>query len=288
MSKIAVIDIGSNSVRLMVMSNGKTLYKRVNTTRLGEGLSASGKLLPAAIARTAAAVKDFYAEADNAGCVKIAAFATAAVRSASNGGEFVKTVGAECPLKVDVISGKAEAEIGLIGAAGYSDGGILDVGGASSELTFRLNGKIGYSHSADIGAVRLFDMCGRDCGLLLKAINSAVRAFGDVKVPVPVYGVGGTATSLAAVKNNLREYSPAVVEGTEISADEAEETGRKLLLTPVKEITEKYPCVPYARAEILGGGALLISAVLRAAGVNKITVSERDNLEGYAITRGLI
>lgn len=288
MSEIAVIDIGSNSVRLMVMSNGKTLYKRINTTRLGEGLVSSGKLLPEAISRTAAAVKNFYDEADKAGCKKIAAFATAAVRSALNGKELVNAVGEVCPVKVDVISGDEEAEIGLIGAVGYADGGVLDVGGASSELTFRVGGKVKYSRSVDIGAVRLFDSCGRNAELILKAVNLAVFAFGDVKVSVPVYGVGGTATSLAAVKNNLKEYSPAAVEGTTITADEAEQIALKLLSMPVKEITEKYPCVPYARAEILGGGALIVSGVLRKAGIDKITVSERDNLEGYAITRGLI
>lgn len=272
----------------MVMSNGKTLYKRVNTTRLGEGLASSGRLLPAAVLRTAAAVRDFYDEADKAGCVKIAAFATAAVRSASNGDDFVNAVRAVCPIEVDVISGEQEAEIGLIGAAGYSDGGILDVGGASSELTFRKNGVVEYSRSVDVGAVRLFDSCKRNAELLKREIASAVSAYGDVKVAVPVYGVGGTATSLAAVKNKLKEYSPAAVEGTTISADEAEEIGLKLLSSPVEKITEDYPCVPYARAEILGGGALLISGILERTDIDKITVSERDNLEGYAITRGLV
>jgi len=287
-AKIAVIDIGSNSVRLMVMTNGKTLYKRINTTRLGEGLASTGALSPSAILRTSSAVRDFYLEAVGENCGSVFAFATSAVRSALNGGELVSAVRALCPLEVDVISGEKEAEIGLLGAVGDVDGGILDVGGGSSELIYRVNGQIKYSYSLNMGVVRLFDFCGRDEKKLIEKINSAVSEYGDIKITVPVYGIGGSATSLAAVKNKLKVYSPSAVEGTEITAEEAERLGRELLAMSPERIVEEYPSVPYSRAEVLGGGALLISAILIRTGIEKIIVSERDNLEGYAAIRGLI
>lgn len=288
MSKIAVIDIGSNSVRLMLMSNGKTLYKRINTTRLGEGICRSSLLCEAAVLRTAKAVGDFYALSKKEGCEKIAAFATAAVRSAKNADEFLSAVRKVCPLSVDVISGEDEAEIGLLGAVGNADGGILDVGGASSELTFCRDGKIEYSRSVDVGAVRLFDMCGRSEEKLSAYIDGAIGGYGDVSVPVPLFGVGGTATSLAAVKLRLKEYSPSAVEGTEITPSEAEKIAKELLLSDVGDIVRAYPAVPYARAEILGGGAALVAKIMKKVGAEKLIVSERDNLEGYALSRGMI
>lgn len=87
--KIGVIDIGSNSVRLALTADGKTLFKRIKTTRLSEGLSFTGKLCGAAIERTAQTVAEFAAQAKGEGAEKLFAFTTAAVRSASNGGEFV-------------------------------------------------------------------------------------------------------------------------------------------------------------------------------------------------------
>lgn len=287
MAKIAVIDIGSNSVRLMVMTNGKTLYKRVNTTRLGEGIFNSDRLLPAAVLRTAEAVAEFYKEAEDCGAEKIGAFATAAVRGASNADEFLSAVGRLCPVNVEVLTGDEEAFMGLTGALGKSDGGILDVGGGSSELTFRFGGDIEYSRSLNIGAVRLYDSCGRDFFKLSSAAESAVKEYGKVSVRPPLYAIGGTATSMAAVKKRLKKYSASEVEGTIITLSEAENMAEELLGESVEDILNEY-CLPLKRAEIIGGGALLVGKIMRFIGAENIIVSERDNLEGYAIAKGLI
>ena len=114
--KISAIDVGSNSVRLMVMADGKTLYKQTDTTRLGEGLAASGRLLPEAIERTARSVQLFAAAAELNGAGTPYVFATAAVRSAVNGGDFVKRVKQLTGIDVDVIGGEEEAACGLAGA----------------------------------------------------------------------------------------------------------------------------------------------------------------------------
>ena len=133
--KISAIDVGSNSVRLMVMADGKTLYKQIETTRLAEGLANSGVLTPQAIERTARAVQMFAAASELNGAGVPAVFATAAVRSSSNGRQFVERVKQLTGIDVDVISGEEEAKCGILGALGRRDGGIVDLGGASTEIT---------------------------------------------------------------------------------------------------------------------------------------------------------
>ena len=106
MRKTAIIDIGSNSVRLMLTAGGKVLYKTLNTTRLGEGIASSPLLKESAIVRTADAVAEFAARARAEGAEEVRAFATAAVRSAENGADFVARVKARCGLGVEVLSGE--------------------------------------------------------------------------------------------------------------------------------------------------------------------------------------
>ena len=121
MNKTAVIDIGSNSVRLMLVADGKVLYKTLNTTRLGEGIASSPFLKDEAISRTASAVADFFSRAKREGAVDVYAFATAAVRSAENGSAFIDRVKELCELDVEIISGEEEAEIGILGALGEKE-----------------------------------------------------------------------------------------------------------------------------------------------------------------------
>lgn len=281
---ISAIDIGSNSVRLATFAGGKTLYKRLATTRLGEGLATSCKLLPEAIERTAEAVAAFFEEAKESGAQKVYAFATAAVRSAVNGADFVRRVAELCGLEVDVISGEREAQCGIAGALSGGDGGIIDVGGASTEVTFRRGGKIVYAKSVNIGTVRLNDLAGRDKAELLKAIADKLPEYGDFSADgLPVYAIGGTATRLAAVKHGVTEYAPEITDGTPINIPEMEALTDRLLTLPVEEIRRTTICKK--SADVVGGGALLLLEVMKKFGVDSITVSEKDNLEGYVILR---
>lgn len=282
--KIAAIDIGSNSVRLMMWADGKTLYKRINTTRLGEGLVSTGVMSPAAMQRTAAAVRDFAAAAAEEGAAKVYAFATAAVRRAANREEFLGEVRRVAGIEVDVISGEEEAEIGILGALGNSDGGMIDVGGASTEIIVRRGGKSVYAHSADVGAVRLYDACGRDYDKLNGFITAALAEYGEVPACGAMCAIGGTATTMAAVALALEKYDPAVIDGTRIGVAQAGEMAKKLLSMPVDEVMKMRGMDP-RRADIIGGGSLLMYRIMRMLGLSEITVSERDNLEGYVALR---
>lgn len=280
--KISAIDIGSNSVRLALVSDGKTLYKRIRTTRLGEGLSFSGSMKDEAIERTALAVADFVNCAKAEKTDKLYAFATAAVRSASNKAQFLARVKQLCGLEIDVISGETEAKIGILGALGNNDGGIIDVGGASTEVTFRAGGRTVYSKSVNVGTVRLFDLAARNKQKLLRIISEKIEEYGEFSAEnVNMRAIGGTATRLAAIKHNLLQYTPEVTDGTNFTVGELEKYADGLLSTPVEIIRANTICS--ASAEVIGGGCLLLAEIMKKFKIKSLTVSERDNLEGYII-----
>ena len=287
MKKIAVIDIGSNSVRLMMMADGKVLYKTLDTTRLGEGLASSSLLKREAVERTAAAVAAFYARANAEEAASVYAFATAAVRSAENGSEFVARVRELCPLDVEVISGMEEAELGILGALGGRDGGLVDAGGASTEIVVRKGGILIYKKSVDIGVVRLKDMCGAAAEKLKQAAERAVGEYGKVPDGVPMYAIGGTATTLAALSLDMREYDTSRVTGTIVTAAQMRALAERLTKMRAEDVA-KLPGVQPKRADVLGGGAVLLSVVMDRLGFSELIVSDSDNLEGYAKKRGLL
>mgnify|MGYP005783640657 CR=1 FL=1 len=285
--KISAIDVGSNSVRLMVMADGKTLYKQLDTTRLGEGLANSGVLKPEAIERTARAVQLFAAAAELNGAGTPYVFATASVRSASNGGDFVKRVKQLTGIDVDVISGEEEAACGITGALRGRDGGIIDLGGASTEITLQKGGKIVYSKSVNVGTVRLYDIAGQDRQALERAARTALKDYGNLSLAgTDMYGVGGTATSLAALFHELPAYDPKVVDGTVLTVGWLGSMAERLLSMPVEE-RKAMRGMDVRRADVIAGGCLLLHHILKRFGAEKLTVSESDNLEGYVLLKGL-
>ncbi len=283
--KISAIDVGSNSVRHALVADGKTLYKRLATTRLGEGLAFTGRLKDEAIERTALAVAGFVEDARAEDSGHIYVFATAAVRSALNRNEFLKRVKELCGVDVDVVSGNEEARLGILGALRGRDGGIIDVGGASTEVTVQRGGQALYSHSADVGTVRLHDIAGRNLKKLQEAAAPEIERYGNFDASeFDMYAIGGTATTLASVKNKLKVYDPSVTDGTVLQIDEIYEMARYMLSLSVDECRNITGMEP-RRADVIGGGCLLTYLVMKHFNVEKITVSESDNLEGYVMLK---
>lgn len=281
--KYSVIDIGSNSVRLLLWADGCSLDKKIYTTRLGEGIAFSPVLREDAMQRTAEAIGMCLQEAKRFGADRVYAFATAAVRSAENGKQFVQTVFGRFGIQIDVLSGEKEAELGMLGALEGRDGGIVDVGGASTEVTVGKGGKIIYAVSADVGAVRLKDACGENVQALEKYIAEKIAVYGDIP-KTDFYGIGGTATSLAALEYEVEPYDPACTHGTVLTTQCIRGWALKLLsLSQEERLALKG--MDKRRADILGGGALLLSSVLEKMGAEKLTVSEKDNLEGYLLEK---
>ena len=286
MRKFAVIDIGSNSVRLMFVADGKVLYKALNTTRLGEGLADKPLLKKEAVERSATAVASFYEKAKNEGAEEVFAFATAAVRTAENRAEFLERVKALCGVSVEVISGEEEAEIGILGALGNADGGVIDIGGASTEIVVKKGGALIYKKSVNIGVVRLKDKCGREKAALENAAREAAKEYRELPLKGEIYAIGGTATTLASQMLKLEEYSSEKVTGAVITAEEMQALADRFLSMSVEEIVS-LPCMPKGRADVLAGGAVLFAVLMKELGLDKLIVSDRDNLEGYAIKKGL-
>ncbi len=286
-SKFAVVDVGSNSVRLMFVAGGKVLYKALNTTRLGEGLAERPFLKEEAIERSAQAVASFYARAKSEGAESVFVFATAAVRTAENRVDFLNRVRALCGLTVEVISGEEEAEIGILGALGNADGAVVDIGGASTEIVVKKNGELVYKKSVDIGVVRLKDACGRDKAALQRVAAEAAKAYGALPVNGELVAIGGTATTLAAQALGLEEYDSEKVTGAVITREKMREMVDTFLQMSVEEIAA-LPCMPKGRADVLAGGAVLFSVIMQTHGIERLIVSDRDNLEGYAIKHGLM
>ena len=200
----AVFDVGSNSVRALVRSEEKTYFQGLETTRLGEKLDEKKELTPVAVERTVKGIEKLLAEVKKYDPQRIFAFATEAVRSAKNGSEFVGEVKKRTSLTIEIIDGEEEGEIGLSGAVGAGDGGIIDIGGASAEIAVRKGGKTVYCHSLPLGAVRLKDICGEDEGKLCELIDKSSpmlclttyeKDLADIQVGSPVqFRVNGMGT----------------------------------------------------------------------------------------------
>ena len=158
---------------------------------------------------------------------------------------------------------------------------MLDVGGASTELAVKTKEGF-YKKSLPLGCVLLKNLCGEDADKLERVTDDALEAAGWIPVAkeVTLYGVGGTATTLAALSLGLKAYDPDRVTGTVISARQAEQLYHIVAALSVKEREARG--IPAGRADIIAGGAFWIAKILRRLGNRDMVVSDRDNIEGYA------
>ena len=282
--KTAVIDVGSNSVRLMLSENGKTILKKIQTTKLASKMS-DGFLDYEAVERTVRAVSFFVNYAKELKVDRILVFATAAVRMAKNRQFFVDKVKESCDVEVDVISGQIESEIGAIGALNGKDGAIIDIGGASSEIAVILAGKIVYAKSLNVGAVTLTDMFGQNKAEIFDFLVEKVKEYGDVKAN-NVLAIGGTTTTVASVIQKLKVYDATKTDGFIVTKEMLIGLIDKLYSMSVEE-RKKLDGLQPERAEIIPAGLSILLFIMNKLNINEFTVSEKDNLEGYLLKRGL-
>ena len=279
MSSIAIIDIGSNSVRIRISSGGKVFFRETITTQLAKDMS-DNMLSDRSINRTFDGLDKliFSAKEHNA---KIYAFATAAVRNSKNDNVFTKEFYKRYGFNIDVISGELESKIGINGAIGGAENGtVIDVGGASSEIAVKQNGKIVYAHSVPIGAVLLTDLCGNDKEKAKNLLGEYINEYKKVPFSGNLYAIGGTATSLSTMIYGDKKYDRELNHGRKVLMDKLAEFTDYLYTASPEELTNNF-AIGEKRALVIHSGAMIILSVMQYLNADCYIVSENDNLEGY-------
>jgi exopolyphosphatase/guanosine-5'-triphosphate,3'-diphosphate pyrophosphatase len=302
MTRVAVVDIGTNSTRLLVaeVDDGDVseLERRSIVTRLGEGLEATGALNEEPRARVLRAL-DEYAGLIDANDVDIrTAVLTSAVRDACNGAEFTDLVRDRYGLDARTISGDEEARLTYLGATAARARGdatpllVVDIGGGSTELVAGDHGEVTFHVSTQVGVVRHGERhLHHDPPTAEELATLADEARATIEDAVPddiragdrhVIAVAGTATMTAAMDLELEPYDSARVEGHRLSLDTLQDQLERLASVPLEE-RRMTPGLHPDRAPTIVAGVAILTQVLQAFGAAEVEVSDRDILWGRAL-----
>lgn len=288
MKKVAVIDIGTNSTRLLVAGvtdQGEVipLCTDLKTTRLGQGIE--GKmLLPEAAARTVGAIAGMQARAGEYAASQIVAAATSAVRDAANRDWFLEEVYRNTGIRVRVIEGQEEAFLSYLGVSAGIEGSpdsavIVDIGGGSTEFTWTRGGRV-VCRSVNAGAVRMTEG-GHDDQNIRAILEKTLEEVRQDR-PRQLIGVGGTVTTLAAMDMALEVYDPARVHGYRLGVAEIRRMLEELIRVGPGG-RKKMPGLQPARADIIVAGVRILLAVMKGLEFDGIRVSETDLMYGLAL-----
>jgi exopolyphosphatase / guanosine-5'-triphosphate,3'-diphosphate pyrophosphatase len=300
--RVAVVDIGTNSTRLLIADvapNGRVteLVRRSQVTRLGAGLERTGALADEAKQRVLDTLDRFRAEIDEHGVGRSVAVLTSAVRDAANGGAFTDEVRSRYALDARTIEGDEEAQLTFLGATSERAAGpeptlVIDIGGGSTEFVVGRGRDVGFHVSTQVGVVRFserhitsdpptdpdVDALARDArGVIEADVPSDVRE--DVTDAI---AVAGTATSLAAIDLALEPYDPERVHGYRLSLSTIEEILARLAGMPDDERRAVAGLHPDRAPTIVAGVTILREALL-AFELGSVEVSEHDILRGAAL-----
>lgn len=305
MKKIAAIDIGTNSMRLLLCERlaGRIIKKEKDMliTRIGMGVSATGLLSENAIHRNVEALKYFRNKAEKFGADHIIAIATSAVRDAANRDVFLDKARLEAGIEVRVIAGIEEAELGIIGVlsdhAEENEGAlVIDIGGGSTELIYYRDGIIDFSVSINAGTVRMTEgfikghpISDQDKASLHHCIEerfaTAVAGLKTKKIKKAI-AIGGTATTLGAIFHELGIYSHEIVHNTVIDRRFVKKTFENLSNMTVKQRFE-IKGLQKERADVIPAGIYILYHLLEQLNMEQVVISENDNLEG-AVTKYIL
>jgi exopolyphosphatase / guanosine-5'-triphosphate,3'-diphosphate pyrophosphatase len=294
--RFAAIDVGTNTVLLLVAERRGAgfapLVERAEITRLGRGVDRAGRLDAVAIRDTVEVLARYAAEARSLGAEGIACVATSAARDASNGEEFFSATARAAGLRPEVISGEEEARLVYgsawrdFGAPAGSAAGlaVLDVGGGSTEFTYGLGPAPEARTSVRMGAVRLTERVAprdpvppEDLARLRGGAREALAGLAAARARLAgarLVAVAGTVTTLAAVDRALPIYDPERVHGSTLALAALESLLARLAALPLAE-RARLPGMEPKRADVIVAGCALVVEALRAAGFDRLTVSDR-------------
>lgn len=303
MTSVAAIDIGSNSVRLLVVGpDGAERCREMAITRLAEGVDRSGRLGAEAMARTLEVLGRYAALLSQHGVSRVRVTGTSAARDAQNQDEFFASVERCVGSRPELLSGSAEAALAFAGATADQPPAAgpfvtLDIGGGSTEFAFGQSpasdsGSGGPEHSIslDVGCVRITERFLRTdppAASELDAASAFIRSQlerADAAVPCrrakTWLGLAGTVTSLAARDAGLSSYDPKVTHGYRLARAKVEALHAELASRPAGRRAELL--LDAKRAGVIVGGSIILVEVMRHFALDHITVSERDILDGLA------
>jgi exopolyphosphatase/guanosine-5'-triphosphate,3'-diphosphate pyrophosphatase len=310
-TRVAAIDCGTNSLRLLVADVPATgahsdLLRRMEVVRLGQGVDATGRLAPEAIERTRKVLAEYAGQARDLGASAVRMAATSATRDAANRQDFEDMVVSTLGQAPDVITGQEEAELSFLGATASLDAAarahgaspprppflVVDIGGGSTEFVLGDGDRVRAARSVDIGCVRLTErhLHGDPPSAeeIRRAEDDIRSALARVTAEVPVadavslVGLAGSVTTVAALALGLPAYDPDAIHGSRIGIDAVRAVTADLLAA-TRERRAAMPVMHPGRVDVIGAGALILRVVMDEFGIGEVVVSEHDILDGIAL-----
>jgi exopolyphosphatase / guanosine-5'-triphosphate,3'-diphosphate pyrophosphatase len=296
---VAAVDIGTNSVRLLIADvTGTDLHpldRRMHITRLGQGVNATHRLAPDAIDRTLTVLREYHDAVEAAGVTRVRATATSAARDATNRDDFFTAARDALGFEPELLTGDEEAHLSFTGAtAALTDEPapylVIDIGGGSTEFTVGTT-EPDAAISIDVGCVRITEEFLHTDPPAPEELSTAVLSvrdqLGDVERAIPqwhdaktVVGLAGTITTVAAIEQGV-PYSRERVHRFRLTRDAAEDVFRTLAVEPTAERRHN-PGLEPGRVDTIVGGSIILVATMRALDLDALLVSEDDILDGLA------
>ena len=297
--RVAAIDCGTNSIRLLIAdidgTNFREIVREMEIVRLGQGVDKTGQFHPDAIARTLAAVDSFARTIAAKGVEKIRFCATSATRDATNRDLFINGVKERLGIEPEVIPGEVEAALSFQGATkdfNKTEGPflVIDIGGGSTEFVFGTD-KVEFAKSMNIGCVRMserhFTGGEAEPGQIAEATADIDEAIAQAAKIVPIkdaktlIAVAGTATTVAAAALDLPEYDRYSIHLSRISAEKTHAISKQFLAMS-RDARAALGYMHPGRVDVIGAGALVLSRIMYATGASEFVASESDILDGMA------
>lgn len=297
--RVAVIDTGTNSTRLLVaevsQDRVEEIHRQTRVTRLGEGVDRMGGLSQDARDRVVTCVDEYASRIDELKVSRSIVIATSSVRDADNGRQFLQMLAEGIGAGWKLLSGDEEANLSFSGASGgFGPGGsvnLFDVGGGSTEVVSGFDGKVVFAKSLRLGCVRLTerfistDPVSRNELDAASAFIDSVLAreidMGRMARPARTIAVAGSVTALAAIHQGLTSYDPAKVNGHVMSLKDIQGLLRALSGMTLRERL-RLPTMEAGRADVIVAGSLILERLMQFTDAAELTVSELDILDGAA------
>jgi exopolyphosphatase/guanosine-5'-triphosphate,3'-diphosphate pyrophosphatase len=305
MRRVGAVDIGTNSVRLLVAEvdgSGRgarlvTLDRRMRITRLGQGVDRTRTLAPDAIERTLTVLREYREALDELDVTRVRATATSAARDSTNRDEFFTAVREQAGIEPELLTGEEEAALSFLGATAGLDAPapylVVDIGGGSTEFVLGTDTPQDLV-SIDVGCVRVTEQFLHGDPPEPEELSNAVAVvrdhLADVERAIPgaadaatLVGLAGTVTTVAAVEMGLVEYDRDKIHHFRLAKSAAEDVFRTLA-TEAAAVRAHNPGLEPGRVDVIVGGALVLVTILRVLGFDEVLVSEADILDGLART----